>query len=370
MSIPQMDLAAVYRAQKAELDAAVARVLESGWYILGAEVAAFEREFAEMLGLGRAVGVASGTDALILGLRAVGIGPGDKVATVAHTAVATVAAIELIGASAVMVDIEPATCTMDPAELERSFAAIPGIKAIIPVHLYGQSAEMEAIMATARRHGAKVVEDCAQCQGAAFMGRPVGGFGDAATFSFYPTKNLGAFGDGGAVTASDPAIIERLHQLRQYGWKQRYVSDTTGYNSRLDELQAAILRVRLPRLAAENARRGEIAAAYGRGLGGLPLTLPGTRAGASHVWHQYVVRSGERDALQERLKQAGIGTNIHYPVPVHLQPAYAGRLLCGPSGLGQTEKAAREVLSLPMYPQLGDEAVAQVIAAVRKAVGG
>jgi dTDP-4-amino-4,6-dideoxygalactose transaminase len=369
MPIPQMDLAAVYRAQKTEIDAAIARVLESGWYILGAEVTAFEAEFAASLGLGHAVGVASGTDALILALRAVGIGPGDLVATVAHTAVATVAAIELVGAEAVLVDIEPETCNMDAGELDRTLDAIPGIKAIIPVHLYGQSADIEAIMASARRHGAFVVEDCAQCQGATFAGKPVGSFGDAATFSFYPTKNLGAFGDGGAVTAEDPAIVERLHQLRQYGWKQRYVSETTGYNSRLDELQAAILRVRLPRLAAENTRRGAIAAAYESGLAGLPLSRPATCPGRTHVWHQYVVRSTNRDALQQALKERGIGTNIHYPVPVHLQPAYAGRLRLGPSGLAETERAAAEVLSLPMYPQLDDASVAAVIAAIRAVLG-
>jgi dTDP-4-amino-4,6-dideoxygalactose transaminase len=369
MPIPQMDLTAIYRAQKPEIDAAVARVLESGWYILGNEVAAFEREFAATLGLGFAVGVASGTDALILAMRACGIGPGDRVATVAHTAVATVAAIELVGAEPVLIDIEAETCTMDAAELERALATIPGIKAVIPVHLYGQSADIAAIVAIAKRHGAVVIEDCAQCQGAAFAERPVGGFGDAATFSFYPTKNLGAFGDGGAVTARDPAIVERLHELRQYGWKQRYISATAGYNSRLDEIQAAILRVRLPRLAAENARRGAIASAYDRGLEGLPLIRPATRAGATHVWHQYVVRSAGRDALQQALKDRGVGTNIHYPVPVHRQPAYAGRLLCGPSGLGETERAAAEVLSLPMYPQLDDESVAAVIAAFRAVLG-
>ncbi len=369
MSIPQMDLAAVYHAQKAELDAAVARVLASGWYILGAEVEAFEREFAAALELGHAVGVASGTDALILGLKACGIRPGDRVATVAHTAVATVAAIELIGAEAVLVDIEPDYATMDAAELERTFSTVPGIKAVIPVHLYGQAADIASITAISRQHGASVVEDCAQCQGATFEGKPVGSFGDTATFSFYPTKNLGAFGDGGAVTASDPAIVDRLKALRQYGWKQRYVSDTTGYNSRLDELQAAILRVRLPRLAAENARRGAIAAAYSEGLSGLPLALPKIRPGASHVWHQYVVRSRERDAVQQALKGLGIGTNIHYPVPVHRQPAYEGRLLTGPSGLAETERAASEVLSLPMYPQLSDEGVAAVIAALREVLG-
>jgi dTDP-4-amino-4,6-dideoxygalactose transaminase len=365
MAIPQMDPGAAYRALKPEIDAAVARVLASGWYILGQEVAAFEAEFAALLGLGHAVGVANGTDALVLALKALGIGPGDRVATVAHTAVATVAAIELAGAEPVLVDIETAGLTLDPAELDRCFAQVAGIKAVIPVHLYGQAAEIGPILEIARRHGAKVIEDCAQAQGATLDGRPLGGFGDIACFSFYPTKNLGAFGDGGAVATGDADLAQRLRALREYGWQERYVSAITGMNSRLDELQAAILRVRLPHLGAENARRGEIAAAYDRGLAGLPLDLPYRRPGGRHVWHQYVIRSHDRDALQQALKARGIGTNIHYPVPVHLQPAYAGRLKTGPSGLAVSERAAREVLSLPIYPQLGDDAVNAVIAAVR-----
>jgi dTDP-4-amino-4,6-dideoxygalactose transaminase len=365
MAIPQMDPGAAYRAQKSEIDAAVARVLASGWYILGREVAGFEAEYATALGQAHAVGVANGTDALILALKALDIGPGDRVATVAHTAVATVAAIELVGAEVVLVDIEPDSCTIDPAELERCYQSISGIKAVIPVHLYGLACNMPAIMAASRRHGVAVIEDCAQSQGAMLDGRQLGCFGDMACYSFYPTKNLGAFGDGGAVTTDDAGLADRLRALREYGWRERYVSATTGMNSRLDELQAAILRVRLPHLAVENARRAEIADAYDRGLADLPLRLPHRRLGTVHAWHQYVVRSRARDALQQALKARGIGTNIHYPVPVHLQPAYAGRLPTGPSGLPVTEQAAREVLSLPMYPQLEDAAVAEVVAAIR-----
>ena len=364
-----MDPGAAYRALQPEIDAAVARVLESGWYILGQEVAGFEAEYAAAMGVGHAVGVGNGTDALILALRALGIGPGDRVATVSHTAVATVAAVELVGAEAVLVDIDPVSCTMDPAALARCFDAVAGIKAVIPVHLYGQAADLPPILEIAGRHGARVIEDCAQSQGATLDGRPLGSFGDIACFSFYPTKNLGAFGDGGAVTTMHAALAARLRSLREYGWRERYVSAETGMNSRLDELQAAILRVRLPHLAKDNARRQAIAAAYEDGLDGLPLERPQSRPGATHVWHQYVVRSARRDALQQALKARGIGTNIHYPVPVHLQPAYAGRLPLGPGGLPETERAAREVLSLPMYPQLGDAAVARVIAAVRAALG-
>ena len=365
MAIPQMDPGAGYRALKTEIDAAVARVLASGWYILGKEVAAFEAEYAEAFGLGHAVGVANGTDALILALRALDIGPGDKVATVSHTAVATVAAIELVGAEAVLVDIEPVTCNLDAGEFERTLEAVPGIKAVIPVHLYGQACDLLPVLESARRRGVKVIEDCAQAQGVTLDGKPLGSLGDLASFSFYPTKNLGAFGDGGAVTTPDPVLAERVKSLREYGWRDRYVSAIAGMNSRLDELQAAILRVRLPYLAAENARRNEIAAAYDKGLAGLPLELPQRRKGATHAWHQYVVRSTSRDALQVALKARGIGSNIHYPVPVHLQPAYAGRLVTGPSGLAVTEQVAREVLSLPMYPQLTDAQVAEVIAAIR-----
>jgi dTDP-4-amino-4,6-dideoxygalactose transaminase len=366
--IPQTDPKAAYLAQRREIDAALARVLQGGRYILGDEVAGFERAFAAYIGARHALGVANGTDALVLALRALGVGGEDYVVTVSHTAVATVAAIELAGAKPLLIDIDPATCTMDAAELARVLAAPPGrIGAVIPVHLYGQAADLDAILPLARRHGAPVVEDCAQCHGATLAGRRLGSLADIAAFSFYPTKNLGALGDGGAVVTGDDALAERVRALREYGWRERYVSDIAGMNSRLDELQAAILGVKLTALDADNARRAAIADAYDSGLAGLPLGLPVRRPGASHVFHQYVVRSPGRDRWREALTQRGVGSNIHYPVPVHVQPGYRGRMAIGPSGLGESERAAREVLSLPIYPQLGDAAVTRVVAALREA---
>ena len=366
--IPQTDPKAAYLAQRPDIDAALARVLDGGRYILGDEVAGFERAFAAYIGAGHALGVANGTDALVLALRALGVGATDYVVTVPHTAVATVAAIELAGARPLLVDIDPLTYTMEPAELSRVLASPPGrIAAIVPVHLYGQAADLDAILPLARRHGVPVVEDCAQCHGAMLAGRRLGSLGDIAAFSFYPTKNLGALGDGGAVVTGDAALAERVRALREYGWSERYVSDIAGMNSRLDELQAAILAVKLAALDADNARRAAIADAYDAGLAGLPLGLPARRPGASHVFHQYVVRSPARSRLRAALAQRGVGSNIHYPIPVHLQPAYQGRVAIGPSGLGRSEQAAREVLSLPIYPQLGDAAVARVIARLGEA---
>jgi dTDP-4-amino-4,6-dideoxygalactose transaminase len=363
--VPQTDPKAAYLAQRAAIDAAIARVLAAGRYILGPEVAAFEQEFAAYVGVRHAIGVASGTDALVLSLRALGVAAEDYVATVPHTAVATVAAIELAGARPLLVDIDPATYTMDAAALARALAAPPGrIAAVIPVHLYGQPAD-PGILALARRHGARVIEDCAQCHGALIDGRRAGSIGDVGAFSFYPTKNLGALGDGGIIVTDDDTLAERLRALREYGWRARYVSDIAGMNSRLDELQAAILRVKLAALDADNARRAAMAAAYDAGLAGLPLRLPARQAGTSHVFHQYVIRSAERDRLRAALTERGIGTNIHYPVPVHLQPAYRGRVAVGPGGLAESERAAREVLSLPMYPQLDAAQVARVVAALR-----
>jgi len=366
--IPQSDPRAAYLAEREALDAAVARVLAGGRYVLGEEVAAFERELAAYIGRRHGIGVASGTDALVLALRAIGVAPDDYVVTVPHTAVATVAAIELAGAKPLLIDIDPATCTMDASELARVLAAPPGrIACIIPVHLYGQAADLDAILPLARQHGVRVIEDCAQSHGATLGGRRLGSFGDLAAFSFYPTKNLGAFGDGGMILAEDDALAERVRVLREYGWRERYVSDIAGTNSRLDELQAALLRVKLAALDADNGRRRDIAAAYDEGLAGLPLTLPARRASAAHVFHQYVIRSSARDALRAALMHRGIGTNIHYPVPVHRQPAYAARLATGPSGLAESERAAREVLSLPIYPQLDAAAVGEVVAAMREA---
>ena len=368
--IPQTDPKAAYLAQRREIDAAVARVLAGGWYILGQEVAAFEHAFAAYVGTRHALGVANGTDALVLALRALEVGREDYVVTVSHTAVATVAAIELAGAKPLLVDIDPATYTMDTAEFARVLASPPGrIAGIIPVHLYGQPADLDAILPLARKHGVRIVEDCAQCHGALLAGKRLGSMGDIAAFSFYPTKNLGALGDGGAVITGDDALAERVRALREYGWRERYVSDIAGTNSRLDELQAAILRVKLARLDADNARRAAIADAYDAGLAGRPLGLPARRPDASHVFHQYVIRSPARDRLREALTRRAIGSNIHYPVPVHLQPAYKGRLALGPSGLRHSERAALEVLSLPIYPQLGDAEVARVIAALRESAG-
>ncbi len=350
---------AEYHAYKAAIDVAVQRVFESGHYILGPETAEFEKEFAAWIGSANAVGVANGTDALVLAMRALGIGMGDTVLTVSHTAVATVAAVELTGAEPLLVDIDPATFTLDPQKLADTIRANPQrkFKAVIPVHLYGQPADMPAIMEIAHQHSLLVIEDCAQCHGATLDGTTAGTFGDAATFSFYPTKNLGAIGDGGAVVTRDAILAARVRELRQYGWKSRYISDSTGMNSRLDELQAAILRVKLPHLRADNQRRRDLAAIYKKHVANSAVTLPPVRAGAEHVFHQYVVRSPQRDALMAALKSDGVPTAIHYPQPVHTQPAYLGRIAHGAGGLAESERACREVLSLPMHPQLTDEAV-------------
>lgn len=367
--VPQANPGAGYRALQGEIDAAVARTLQSGWYILGQELRAFEAEFAAWLGTKAAVGCGNGTDALALALRALGIGPGMSVATVSHTAVATVAAIEMVGATPLLLDIEPDYYTMDPGELaevlEHPPADLPPIRAVIPVHLYGQPASLEPIVAACRRHRVPLIEDCAQAHGASFDGRKVGTFGDIATFSFYPTKNLGALGDGGMVTAQDSAIAERVAALRQYGWRTHYISESVGVNSRLDELQAAILRVKLRHLHAQNARRQAIAAQYDSALRGTELAPPARRPGIGHVYHLYVLRTPERAALQARLREKGIGTGIHYPSPVHLQPAYRGRVRLGPSACRATEVAAEQVLSLPMYPELTDEQIALVCDALR-----
>lgn len=350
---------AQYLAHKPEIDEAIGRVLESGWYVLGQEAEAFEREFAAYVGVGHAVGVGSGTEALHLALKACEIGVGDEVITVAHTAVATVAAIELAGATPVFADIEDPYCTLDPALLEQLIT--PRTRAIIPVHLYGQAADLDPIMEIARRHGLAVIEDCAQAHGARYRGRPVGSFGALACFSFYPTKNLGAIGDGGMVTTGDAALAGKVRLLREYGWAERYVSQVAGWNSRLDELQAAVLRVKLRYLDADNTARGRIAGTYSAALAGSGLRLPVTRSGSSHVFHLYVVRSAERESLRQHLQRAGIAAGIHYPVPVHKQPAYNSRF---PVSLPITECAANEVLSLPIYPELGDADVGAVIDAV------
>lgn len=369
--IPQADPRAAYRAHRTAIDAAIARVLDSGHYVLGAEVRDFERDFAAYIGVRHAIGVASGTEALVLALEALQLTPGTYVATVSHTAVATVAAIELAGLKPLLIDIDPATYTLDPAALARALAHPPGpVGAVIPVHLYGLPADMAAILDLGRQYGFRIVEDCAQSHGALLAGKRAGSYGDLAAFSFYPTKNLGALGDGGAVATNDDACAARLRELREYGWRERYVSHAIGMNSRLDEIQAAILRPKLRRLDADNARRQAIAGLYDERLRGLGLGLPARRTGATHVFHQYVIRGARRDALRAGLAERGIGSNIHYPLPVHLQPGYRDRVAVGPGALAETERAAREVLSLPMFPELDHAQAARVAAALRAISSG
>lgn len=353
---------AQYEAHRAAIEAAIKRVLESGRYILGEEVTAFEREFASYTGVRHAVGVGSGTEALHLALAACGIGEGDEVITVAHTAVATVTAIELAGATPVFVDIEPDYFTLDPEKLEA--AITPKTKAIVPVHIYGQPADLGAILTIAERCGLRVIEDCAQAHGATYRERRAGAWGDIGCFSFYPTKNLGAIGDAGAITTDDSELADRVRYLREYGWVERNVSSVSGWNSRLDELQAAILRVKLQFLDEDNNRRREIAALYDELLADSDLILPQRREDATHVFHLYVVRSAGRDELLAQLRAKEIAPAIHYPVPVHLQPAYRGRLAA--RDLANTERAAREILSLPIYPELTDAEVEKVAAACER----
>ena len=366
--IPQTDPRAAYLAQKTEIDAAIAQVLESGQYILGPVAERFESDFARFLGLAHGIGCASGTDAIELALRACGIGADDLVFTVSHTAVATVAAIERAGATPVLVDIEAGGFGMDPAALDAALRKPPPGRpaAILPVHLYGEPADLVAIGELARAQGLRMIEDCAQSHGAHYRGCPTGGFGDIACFSFYPTKNLGALGDAGIIATGDPALATAAREIREYGWRERYVSARSGINTRLDPIQAAVLAVKLPRLDADNGRRQAIATRYDEGLAGLPIALPPRRADASHVFHQYVIRGQKRDRLREHLRAAAIGSGIHYPVPVHLHPAYRGRVAAGPTGLRSSERVAGEILSLPIYPQLTDAAADRVIAEIRK----
>jgi dTDP-4-amino-4,6-dideoxygalactose transaminase len=350
---------AQYLAHKPEIDSAIHMALESGWYVLGREAEAFEREFAAYVGVAHGVGVGSGTEALHLALKACDIGAGDEVITVSHTAVATVSAIELAGAKPIFADIDEACCTLDPTVLDKHIT--PKTRAIIPVHLYGQAVDLGPVMETARRHGLKIIEDCAQAHGATYCGRQVGSFGTLACFSFYPTKNLGAIGDGGMVVTSDAALANKVRLLREYGWAERYVSQVAGWNSRLDEIQAAVLRVKLRYLDADNAARVRIAGIYNEALKDSGLRLPVTRSGNTHVYHLYVVRSSERDGLRRYLQGREIAPGIHYPVPIHKQPAYSSRFAVG---LPVTEQAASEVLSLPIYPELTDIEVGHVISAV------
>ncbi len=361
------DPKASYLAARAEIDAAIQRVMASGHYILGPELAGFESEFSAWLGTTGTVGVANGTDAIELALLAAGIGPGDKVVTVANTVTATVTAIVATGAKPVFVDVEPGTMLLDVAALEAMLTKLrdPKIKAVVPVHLYGQAVDMPRLMELAAKHNLFVMEDCAQAHGSLVGGKKAGSWGPLASFSFYPTKNLGAFGDAGAVTGRDAALLEKVRLLRQYGWRKRYVSDLHGRNSRLDELQAAILRVRLARLDAENTRREALAAQYLAALKGAPLKLPGLAEGRTHTWHQFVVRTPRRDDLQAFLAKKDILCGVLYPTPIHRQPAYHDATL----SLPQTEQACAGVLSLPLHPGLSDDDVARVVKEVKAFLG-
>lgn len=361
--IPVANPLAQTQAYSQEIKDAIKDFLNSGWYVLGDFVSKFENEFATFLDSRFCVGVASGTDALILALKAVGIRPGNEVITVSHTAVATVAAIEQIGAVPVFADIDPLTRCINTSSIldmvsEKS-------RAIIPVHIYGQPAPMEEIMSIARHHHLSVIEDCAQAHGAEINGKKVGTFGNAAAFSFYPTKNLGALGDGGAVVTNSTEISRSVKELREYGWKERYISANPGMNSRLDEIQAAVLRVKLPHLARDTARRRYIAELYLKSIENQHLVPPTQVEDTLHAMHLFVLESENRESFRRFLKDAGIGTAVHYPKPIHKQPAYLGRIR-GCDHLACTEKLYKKIVSLPMYPELTDEQVEKICTTIKK----
>lgn len=360
--IPFLDLRAGYDELRPEIDAAISRVLDSGMYILGEEVAAFEREYAAYCGCKHAIGVANGLDALHLALRAMGVGPGDEVIVPSNTYIATWLAVSQCGATPVPVEPVEGTSNLDPARVEAAITT--RTKAILPVHLYGQPADLDPILAIAARHGLRVLEDGAQAQGAIYKGHRVGGHGDAVAWSFYPGKNLGAYGDAGAITTNDDALAEQLRVLRNYGSRVKYVNDVQGWNSRLDPLQAAVLRVKLAHLDDWNARRRAIAARYLEGLRDAGVALPEVPDSAEPAWHLFVVRSPRRDALQARLGEAGIGTLIHYPLPPHRQQAYAD-LGFSADAFPIANRLADQLLSLPIGPHQPEAATAAVIDAVR-----
>ena len=360
--VPFLDLGAATAEIRVELDTALGRVLASGRYILGPEVEAFEREFASFAGTAYCVGVGNGLDAIELALRALDVGTGDEVIVPSNTYIATWLAVTRLGALVVPVEPDPETYNLDPGRVEA--AITPRTRAIIAVHLYGQPADMDPLLEVARTRGLRVVEDAAQAHGARYQGRPVGSLGDAAAWSFYPTKNLGALGDGGAVTTNDTDVADRVRPLRNYGSRTRYANEIRGVNSRLDELQAAMLRVKLPLLNEWNQRRRRVAARYLDDLRGTALRLPFTPLGVDPVWHLFVVRSDARDRLQEHLAKRDVQTLIHYPIPPHRQAAYAD--LGYPVGAFPiAERIHRECLSLPIGPHLTEGQVGDVIDAVR-----
>lgn len=363
--IELVDLRAQYRDIRSDVDAAIQRVLDTTRFILGDEVRAFESAWADYVGTAGAVGVSSGTAAIELTLRAFGIGPGDEVITPAHTFIATAEAVTNTGARPVFADIDPHTHNIDPGHVE--YLITPRTRAILPVHLYGNPADLDALMDIADRQGLVVIEDAAQAHGAAIGGRRCGSIGHAATFSFYPGKNLGAYGDAGAVTSNDPAVIERIRRSRDHGRTSKYEHVEVGFAERLDALQAAVLRAKLAHLDRwTEARRGH-AQRYAQLLSGLDIALPEEGPDARHVFHLYVIRSKRRDAVLDRLRSAGIMAGIHYPIPLHRQPAYIA-LGYGDVALPETERAADEVLSLPMYPELVDAQLVHVADTLRTAL--
>ncbi|PZA06428.1 MULTISPECIES: DegT/DnrJ/EryC1/StrS aminotransferase family protein [unclassified Meiothermus] len=362
MSVPFLDLRAAYLELKAELDEAVLRVLDSGWYILGKEVEAFEEEYAAYVGAGHCVGVANGLDALILALRAMGVGPGQEVIVPSNTYIATWLAVSYVGARPVPVEPDEKTYTLDPSRIEAALSE--RTRAILPVHLYGLPADMDPILEIARRHRLWVLEDGAQAHGARYKGKRIGHHGDAVAWSFYPGKNLGALGDAGAVTTDNPELAERIRVLRNYGSRVKYVNEVQGVNSRLDPIQAAALRVKLKYLDPWNARRQKIAGYYLAALEGTGLTLLHPPEWAEPVWHIFAVLHPERDRLQQHLQQQGIGTLIHYPIPPHLQAAYR-ELGYGEGAFPLSERIHRQELSLPMGPHLTQAQAERVVEAVR-----
>jgi dTDP-4-amino-4,6-dideoxygalactose transaminase len=363
MKIPYHDLKREDGPIAADLEAAAARVIRSGWYVLGKEVEAFEQEFAAFCGTNHCVGLANGLEAITLALRALGVGPGDEVIVPSNTYIATWLGVTETGATIVPVEPDIRTYNIDPDKIEA--AITPRTKAILPVHLYGQAAEMDRICEIAKAHGLRVVEDAAQAHGAGCNGRRVGSHGDLVAWSFYPTKNLGAVGDAGAVTTNSPELAERVRMMRNYGSKVKYRHEIPGCNSRLDEIQAAMLRVKLPRLEAANARRRELARLYKSLLAETNLVLPYEPNWADPVWHIYAVRHHDRDGLAARLAEAGISTLVHYPTPPHLQGAYRN-LGLGVGTFPISETIHREVLSLPLYPSMTDEEVAFVADKIRR----
>ncbi|MBP6016450.1 MAG: DegT/DnrJ/EryC1/StrS family aminotransferase [Candidatus Promineofilum sp.] len=363
MEIPFVDLRAQYRQIQGEVDPAVLAVMQRGDFILGGAVAEFERTFADYCGVKYCVGVDSGYSALEMIVRAYDIGPGDEVITAANTFIATVLAISNAGATPVLVDCDPETYNIDVTKIEA--AITPRTKAIMPVHLYGQMADMDAILAIARRHNLYVFEDAAQASGARYKGRRAGSLGDAAAFSFYPGKNLGAYGDGGAVTTNDPDVAEKIRLLRNIGQKVKYFHEIKGFNHRLDTMQAAVLGVKLPYLDGWNAGRRRAAATYADLLADLPLLTPTTSPDGEHIFHLYVVRVADREALMDHLKSKGIATGLHYPIPIHLQPAYA-ELGYKLGDFPVTEAYAELIVSLPIFPELDDDKVAYVAGAIRE----